>query len=328
MGKNNYPKISIVVLNWNGLKYTTECLESLKKTTYPNYEIIIVDNGSKGNDADILEEKYKGYIELIRIKENLGWFGATNFIIKQLTARGGSDYLLFLNNDTKIIQEDWLEKLVKTGEKEKNIGIVGCTLLFPSGKFQLGGRILKPPFQFHFTTGIFSEVDISDNVKDSIEVDVVEGACFMVKKKVIDEIGLFDEKFGAGHYEDGNYQIRAKRVGFKVIYVPDVKIIHYGSASIDDDKITENEYGNKQGYLRFALLNFSLSGIILCLPYMFAVCFFERKDKDKEMSLINLKIRKYWLGYFNYSLRAIWDNLKVLNEISYRRKNPNQKVWS
>ncbi len=326
MKKNNYPKISIIILNWNGLKYTIECLESLKKSTYPNYEVIVVDNGSKGNDADILEEKYRGYITLIRIKENLGWFGGTNIAIKQIVSQGESDYVLLLNNDTKIIQEDWLEKLVKVGEKEENIGIVGCTLLFPSGKFQLGGRILKTPFQFHFITGIFSEVNISDNVKNFIEVDVVEGACFMIKKKVIDKIGLFDENFGAGNYEDGNYQIRAKRAGFKVIYVPDIKIIHHGSACLK--KLEETDYLNKKGYLRFALLNFSLSGIILCLPFMFAVCFFERKDKDKEMSLRNLKIRKNWLGYFNYALKAVWDNLKVMNEIFYRRKNPNQKVWS
>jgi GT2 family glycosyltransferase len=325
MEKNSYPKISIIILNWNGLKYTTECLESLRKSTYQNYEVVVVDNGSKGNDADILEEKYKGYITLIRIKENLGWFGATNFIIKQLAARGGSDYLLLLNNDTKIIQGDWLDKLVKAGEKEENIGIVGCTLLFPSGKFQLGGRILKTPFQFHFTTGIFSELNISDNVKNFIEVDVVEGACFMIKKKLIDKIGLFDERFGAGNYEDGNYQMRAKRAGFKVIYVPDVNIIHYGSASVNN--ITENEYKNKKGYLRFALLNYSLSGIILCLPYMFTVCFIERKDKDKELSLKNLKIRENWLRHFNYALKAIRDNLKALNEIFYRRKNPNQKIW-
>lgn len=325
MKKNSYPKISIIILNWNGLKYTIECLESLKKSTYPNYEVIVVDNGSKGNDADILEEKYKGYIELIRKKENLGFFGCSNVTMKQITARGESDYLLLLNNDTKIIQKDWLDKLVKVGEKEENIGIVGCTLLFPSGKFQLGGRILKTPFQFHFITGIFSEVNISDNVRNFIEVDVVEGACFMIKKKVIDRIGLFDENFGAGNYEDGNYQIRAKRAGFKVIYVPDVKIIHYGSASVIH--LEEVDYLNKKGYLRFALLNFSLSGIILCLPFMFVVCFFERKDKDKEISLRNLKIRRNWRKLLNHSLRAIWDNLKALKEISYRRRNRTQKIW-
>ena len=103
MKKNDYPKISIVILNWNGLKYTIECLESLKKSTYPNYEVIVVDNGSKGNDADILEEKYKGYIKLIRNKENLGFPGGSNIAIKQIIAQGESDYVLLLNNDTKII---------------------------------------------------------------------------------------------------------------------------------------------------------------------------------------------------------------------------------
>ena len=57
-----YPKVSIIILNWNGLKDTIDCLESLKKITYPNYEVIVVDNGSKGNDADVLEGKYGDYI--------------------------------------------------------------------------------------------------------------------------------------------------------------------------------------------------------------------------------------------------------------------------
>jgi len=323
MKKNDYPKISIVILNWNGLKYTIECLESLKKSTYPNYEVIVVDNGSKGNDADILEEKYKGYIKLIRNKENLGFPGGSNIAIKQIIAQGESDYVLLLNNDAKIIQKDWLDKLVKVGEKEENIGIVGCTLLFPSGKFQLGGRALKNPF--YFITGIFSEVNISDNVKNFIEVDVVEGACFMIKNKVIDKIGSLDENFRPGAYEDADYCIRAKRAGFKVIYVPDIKIIHYGSVS--SKKLEEADYINKKNYLRFAFLNFSLSGIILCFPFMFAVCFFERKDKNKKMSLRNLKIRKNWREYLNYSPRAIWDNLKALKEISYKRRNRTQKIW-
>ena len=65
------PKVSIIILNWNGLKDTIECLESLEKITYSNYEVIVIDNGSKGNDADILEEKYKDYIKVIKNKENL-----------------------------------------------------------------------------------------------------------------------------------------------------------------------------------------------------------------------------------------------------------------
>ena len=67
----NYPKVSIIVLNWNRLEDTIECLDSLKEITYPDYEVIVVDNGSEGNDANILEKKYKDYIKVIRNKENL-----------------------------------------------------------------------------------------------------------------------------------------------------------------------------------------------------------------------------------------------------------------
>jgi len=107
-----HPKVSIIILNWNGLKDTIECLESLKKITYPNYEVIVVDNDSKGNDADILEERYKNYIRVIRNKENLGFAGGNNVAIRQVLKEEKSDYILLLNNDT-IVEPNFLEELIK-----------------------------------------------------------------------------------------------------------------------------------------------------------------------------------------------------------------------
>ena len=70
MGKANYPKVSIIILNWNGWEDTTECLESLRKITYPNYEVIVVDNGSEGSDVEVLREKFGDYIHIIENEKN------------------------------------------------------------------------------------------------------------------------------------------------------------------------------------------------------------------------------------------------------------------
>ena len=311
----NYPKVSIIILNWNGLKYTIECLESLKKITYPNYEVIVVDNGSKGNDADVLEEKYKDYIKLIRNKENLGFAKGNNVAIRKVIEEGKSEYVLLLNNDTEIIQRGWLDKLVKISESEKNIGIVGCTLLFPSGRFQVGGTILKPPFH----------INISDKVKNVIEVDLVRGACFLIKKKVVDKIGLLDENFYPVLSEESDYCMRAKKAGFKVIYAPEVRIIHHCSVSIK--RLRGLDYIGKKNHVRFIFLNYPLHWIILRFLYDFGICFIERKDKDKKISLRNLKIRKNWKNLIGIFLKAYWDNLKGLKEISSKRKNRTQKIW-
>jgi len=310
------PKVSIIILNWNGLKYTIECLESLKKITYPNYEVIVVDNGSKGNDADVLEEKYKDYIDLIRNKENLGFAKGNNVAIRKVMEEGKSEYVLLLNNDTEIIQRDWLDKLVKISESEKNIGIVGCTLLFPSGKFQAGGTILKDPFHY---------INISDKVKNVIEVDLVIGACFLIKKKVVDKIGLLDENFYPVLGEEFDYCMRAKKAGFKVIYIPKVKIIHHGKAATS--QLQGLNYVEEKNRLRFIFLNYPLHWIILRFFYDFGVCFIGGKDRNKKISLGNLKIRKNWKNLVGIFLRAYWDNLKRLKEISSKRKNRTQKIW-
>ncbi len=85
------PKVSIIILNWNGLGDTIECLESLKKITYLNYEVVVVDNGSEGNDAEILEEKYRGYIKLIRNDKNYGFTGGNNIAIKWILGNSNKD---------------------------------------------------------------------------------------------------------------------------------------------------------------------------------------------------------------------------------------------
>lgn len=314
MKKNNYPKVSIIILNWNGLKDTIDALESLKKTTYPNYEVVLVDNGSEGNDADILEERYSHYIKLIRNKKNLGVSRGINIATKQIFKEGESDYILLLNNDIKIIQEDWLDKFVKIGESEENIGIIGCTLLFPSGKFQKGGEIFKKPSNY------------TNKTKNIIEVDLVCGACSMIKKKVVDKIGLLDENFSPAYYEESDYYLRAKKAGFKVIYAPEIKIIHRGRVATRN--LRGLNYIEERNHLRFVLLNCSLGRITLTFLYDFAMCFFARKDKNKKITLRNLKIRKDWISPLKNFLRAGWYNLKGLKEISYKRKNRTQRIWS
>src|SRR3989344_2445038 len=96
------PKVSIIILNWNGWKDTIECIDSIKKISYPNYEIIVVDNASRGDDVNILKNKFWDFIRLIKNKENYGFAKGNNIAIKQVLKENKSDYVLLLNNLKKI----------------------------------------------------------------------------------------------------------------------------------------------------------------------------------------------------------------------------------
>ena len=209
MKQTNRHKVSIIILNWNGLKDTIECLESLKKITYPNYEVIIVDNGSEGNDADVLKEKYKGYIRLIRNKENLGFMGGNNIGIKE-AIKEGADYVLLLNNDT-IVEPDFLDELVKVASQDEKIAIVGSVIadyytkkiLFTNGKID---KKLK----------LKSQTDYLKSNKIYWETEAVQGSSMMMRVESILKHNLFLDKNLFLYCEEIDICIRTKKAGLKI----------------------------------------------------------------------------------------------------------------
>jgi GT2 family glycosyltransferase len=122
--KSKQPMVSIVSVNYDQPVVTCEMLESLRKVTYPNFETLIVDNGSPKTSPHIIKEKYPE-VELIISAENLGFAGGNNIALKQ--AKG--DYILLLNNDTEV-KPDFLESLVELMESDKKIGIVSSKILY------------------------------------------------------------------------------------------------------------------------------------------------------------------------------------------------------
>jgi hypothetical protein len=120
----SHPKVSIIVLNWNGLEDTIECLESLRKITYPNYGVIVVDNGSEGNDVEVLKEKFGDYIHIIENDRNYGTAEGYNIGMRHAFESLASEYILLLNNDT-VVDADFLIELVTVAERNGHIGMVG-----------------------------------------------------------------------------------------------------------------------------------------------------------------------------------------------------------
>jgi len=215
--QKNYPKVFIIILNWNGLEDTDACLESLRKLTYPNFEIVLVDNGSVKDEGTILKEKYPE-IHLIKNHQNVGFCGGNNIGAKY-ALKHGAKYLLFLNNDT-IVNPEFLEKLIEFGEKNPKVGILGPLIYYwqePDEIYSCGGY-----FNIWFCFARDYHFIPKFNKKN---IGFISGCAFLIKREVIKKIGLWDESFFT-YWDEVDFCQRAKRAGIEIACVPEAVIYH------------------------------------------------------------------------------------------------------
>ena len=223
MAKVNNPlPVSIIVLTWNGIDVTKRCLTSLlEKTTHPDFEVIVVDNGSTDGTCEYL--RGIAGIKLIENGENLGFVRGNN-----LGIRATNRDVLLLNNDTEIIQSDWLERIQEVAYSSADIGIVGCRLVNDEGELVHAGTYMPLPSYWgqEYPAG---EKDIGQYIR-SREVDGVIAACVYIKRELIDRIGLLDESYFS-YYEDTDYCLKAKKAGFRVFMCGSATVKHLENAS-------------------------------------------------------------------------------------------------
>lgn len=271
-------KISIVVLNFNGLNDTLDCLVSLKPISVKNtnVDVIVVDNDSHDDSHKTLS-KIK-WIKFIQNKDNLGYSGGNNVGI-QLAMENGADYILILNNDT-IVQPNFIEPLVHSARD----GIASPKIYFAKGyefhhagykKKDLGKVIWYAGGKIDWDNIIGSHIGVDEvdrgQFDKEAEVDFATGACMMVRSDVFKKIGLFDEKYFL-YFEDADLCQRAKNSNFLVKFQPQSVISHKNAAStggsgsqLQDYFITRNRllFGFKYAKLRtkFALLRQAFQSI-------------------------------------------------------------------
>ena len=221
------PKVSIIILNWNGLEDTIECLESLKKSAYPNYNVIVVDNASAGDDVKILRERFEGYIHIIQNDKNYGYTGGNNIGIRHILASSQPDYLLILNPDT-VVNPDFLSRMTEIVQKDALIGIVGPKVYY----YDFPDRIQSAGLKVNMWTGQTSHIGVKqiDNGQydQRREVDCLMGCCLLIKNNVIKNIGMLDESYFC-YWDETDYCARAREAGYKLIYVPEARIWHKAS---------------------------------------------------------------------------------------------------
>ena len=215
--------VSIILLNWNGLADTVECLESLMSLDYPAYEVVVVDNGSTDGSAGVIRARFP-WVVLIETGENLGFAGGNNVGLRHVMA-GAADYAFLLNNDTAI-DPLCIRQLVEIAEGDSAIGIVGPTIYYyhDSERVWSGGGAIDWQRGLTRMLGL-DEEDVGQFGSAPREVDFVSGCAMLVRRAALERAGLMDERFFA-YYEEVEWCVRIRQAGFRVVHVPQARLWH------------------------------------------------------------------------------------------------------
>ena len=218
-------QLSVIIVNWNGTADTLKCLASVFSTnvTAPKWNVTVVDNGSAIDPTSEIKSTYPA-TTLIRLDRNFGFAAACNLGARRALTNG-SNFILFLNNDT-IIEPDLFARLLASFSANSPTGIASPIIYDMSDRPQIdyaGGRV-------NFAFGEFKHRHQKPATTMPFETDYISGCCMMISKAAVDRIGLFDEKLFA-YFEDVDLSLRAHLAGFKLVCVPAGAIRHKGSAS-------------------------------------------------------------------------------------------------
>lgn len=223
--------VSIVIVNWNTCDFLRDCLASIDKTVPPlTFETIVIDNGSSDGSAEMVQNEFPS-VELISCPENPGFAAANNLGIRRATGR----YCVVLNPDTKVLPGAF-KTMVDFADSHPKVGIVGPKLLNGDGSLQMNGRKF-PTFvrealgltrlDRFFPKAYFNMLWGRDDFDQVCEVDEIMGACMLVRKSAIEQVGMMDERF-IMYYEEVDWCLRMKKAGHSIWYLPEACVIHYG----------------------------------------------------------------------------------------------------
>lgn len=228
--QSSEPKVSLVILTRDKVKLLRQCVDTLlAKTSYKNYEVVIVDNGSVEPETFAYFEQLKKYpqVKVVRDERPFNFSALNNVGVKHCSG----EVLGFLNNDLEFTKPAWLEKMVAQALR-KDVGAVGARLLFPNNLLQHGGVIIgiggvaghnhkgRPREDF----GYFNRAILSQNLS------AVTAACLLMRRDVFERIKGFDEQLSVA-FNDVDLCLRIREAGFKIVYEPEAELYHHESAS-------------------------------------------------------------------------------------------------
>lgn len=289
MQSNHYPLISIITVNYNQTQVTLDLLNSLQSVTYPNIEIIVVDNASRENPKAIINHNFPEVI-VISIEENLGFAGGNNEGIR--IAKG--KYFLFLNNDTEV-EPDFLEPMIRFMEQNPKTGMCSPKIRFFEDKdlIQYAGSSDMDYLRVASYTIGYGQKDIGQYNKTEF-THLIHGAAMLVPRQVIEKVGFMAEQFFL-YYEELDWCERIKRAGYQIAYISDSLVYHKESVSVGKSSLLQIYYKTRNRIL-FVRRNLKGFQLLLSLAYLYGIA--------ASKHLLKYLIR-FQFSYFKIYFRAI-----------------------
>lgn len=246
------PRVAIIVLTWNQKADTLECLGSLAQVNYGNYFTVLVDNGSVDGTGEAVREKFP-QVQQLNTGDNLGYVGGNNVGMRYALEKG-ADYVFILNNDTTVAP-DFLTQLVTYAEAHPEAGMVGPKVYMyarPKDIWFAGATLTRYGFVWHTNLGTTDDGTAFNNPQESM---YIPGCSVLVRRSVIEKVGMLDEKFFY-LYEEVDWCFRTRRAGYKLIWVPEAQIWHKEAQAYGGTKSPRYLYYFTRNHLLFFRRNF------------------------------------------------------------------------
>jgi len=273
------PKVSIIIINYNGKLFLKKCLESLFDIDYNNFEVILVDNNSTDDSVDFVTKNYPS-INLVKLDTNMGFAHPNNLASKI----SNGEYLLFLNNDT-VVTKDFLKLLIDNAKKNVKNGAFQSLLLKPNGDVDSSGDFID-------------SIGVAYNSKTQItaprKIFAARAACMLIKKSLFLKLDGFDEKFFFS-FEDIDLGWRLWISGYENIIIPNSIVYHVGGSTVNLFK-SESSFHGIKNQLSMKITNFEKK-LVLKNIFLFFVNYGFRELKIwfdyKIHGTTNMKSTKY-----------------------------------
>ena len=305
------PLVTLLILNYNGMRYIKNCLDSVLATAYPNFRVAVIDNASTDGSAEFIEESYPE-IMLIKLKKNYGFAKAYNLALRSIS----SEYVALLNNDIEV-EPSWLKKLIFYMEKDEKVAAANPKMLFIQDRRRInaaGGCCDIYGVGWNRGNG---EIDRGQYDKVQ-EVFYANGAAMLIRERAWKEVGPFDERYFL-YGEDLDWCWRARLKGYKILYVPEAKIYHYWRAS--SGKIIPLL---EKHWTASLLKNYSLNTLMLLIPKFIAIKTLKTLWLIKNGETLNEKTAI--IESFLWNLRNLRKTLEKRKGIQLGRKITDKEL--
>ena len=232
LGKCLAPRVTVVILNWNGRRFLAPCLDAVLAQTFRDFEIVLVDNGSSDGSVDFLRAHYP-QVRLVANAHNVGFAAGNN----QAMRASQSEFVATLNNDA-VPEPEWLEKLVGAMESDERVGACASKMLFAHRRDVVNSAGIAIDRAGIAWDRLGGQLD----TPSSGALEPVFGACAgaaLYRRRMLDQVGLFDEDFFA-YMEDVDLAWRAQWAGWRALYVPGARVYHHHSATAGEGSPFKN----------------------------------------------------------------------------------------